>query len=120
MSAAMDKARRIPRRIESGNPYMKAELDSARAWDFMWNELYYRMAESRRQSRKKWFAWEKRMQWARHRLEQAERATFPSWPRCWFCERPGHDETLKPCWRRRAEARKWVYIGKRWRGKEEA
>ncbi len=62
----------------------------------------------------------KRHAWAIHRVERAERAVLPMGLRCWFCERPGHDETEKSCPERRVQAWCWAWDGMKWRGKEAA
>lgn len=62
----------------------------------------------------------KRVGWAYHRRERALRALSPEGPRCWYCERPGHDESELACPHRAAAARSWAWRGQRWRGEEGA
>lgn len=47
-------------------------------------------------------------------------AEHPTMPVCWYCGRPGHDETERPCPDRRVDAKRWRAFGKMWRGKEGA
>lgn len=47
----------------------------------------------------------------------AEPATMPI---CWYCKRPGHDETEISCPDRQVDAQWWRAAGNLWRGKEGA
>ena len=60
--------------------------------------------------------WQKRVIWALHRLERARRAELPAGPKCWFCERPGHDESQEACAFRTQVAARWELYGRYWRG----
>jgi len=93
---------------------VRTELDIAGDWHFAWWLTVANMPT------KKALRWEKRVRWADHRLERARRECLRSRPCCWYCERPGHDETEKPCPDRVMDAKRWQAIGKMWRGKEGA
>lgn len=123
MSAAMDKARRIPRRIECVSPgggETVAEIEKAEAWTCAWTEAWNAMSLANERPAKRWAYVNKRLQWAEHRWERAERAALPPGPRCWFCERPGHDESESSCPERRVQAWCWAWDGMKRRGKEGA
>ena len=89
-------------------------VNKAEAWHFTWWLVVANMPVQ------KAARWEKRVVWAKHRIERQRRAAMLNGPRCWYCERPGHDETEKACIDRRIHAQRWKAMGKMWRGKEGA
>lgn len=93
---------------------MNAELKKASRWHLAW----VRVLE--RRSLKECIRWQKRSVWALHRWERARRAEIPEGPKCWFCERPGHDESKGSCMYRTRAVLKWKACGRIWRGKEAA
>ena len=90
------------------------ELEIATIWHAAWRKPFRYM------NLKTAIRWQGRIISAMHREERARRALMPDGPKCWFCERPGHDETERPCPSRRMETRRWQQLGKMWRGKEGA
>ena len=60
----------------------------------------------------------RRRMWAFHRYERARRAADAPGPKCFYCDRPGHDEAEEACWRRALHAKVWMGRGEMWRGKE--
>ena len=92
----------------------QSELEIARIWHSAWRRAL-RSMDLRTAIR-----WQGRIISALHREERGVRALLPEGPRCWFCERPGHDEAEKPCPERRMAARRWQSLGKMWSRKEGA
>ena len=92
----------------------QSELEIAVIWHTAWRKALRSM------DLKTAIRWQGRIISALHREERVRRALLPDGPRCWFCERPGHDEAEKPCPDRRMETRRWQQLGKMWRGKEGA
>jgi hypothetical protein len=62
----------------------------------------------------------KRVGWAHPRRERALRALLPEGPRCWYCERPGHDESEQACQHRTRAAKSWAMRGQIWNREEGA
>lgn len=79
-----------------------SEQDKAKWWQIGWEMRTFSMG-SREQTRIL-----RRVTWARHRRERAERAEFAGQQRCWYCERPGHSDD--PCPVRRDDAEQWAAV----------
>jgi hypothetical protein len=91
---------------------MNAEREKAGAWYQTWTKVLWG------RSKKDCIRWQKRVIWALHRWERARRAELPAGPKCWFCERPGHDESEEACSFRTQAAAKWELYGRYWRREE--
>jgi hypothetical protein len=83
-------------------------MSEAESWYFAWWLTVANMPST------KAVRWEKRVTWARHRVERQKRERMLNGPRCGYCERPGHDETKKACIHRTMEAKRWNVFGKMW------
>jgi len=92
----------------------QSELEIATIWHAAWRRVL------RYTDLKTAIRWQKRIISALHREERAVRALLPKGLRCWYCERPGHDESHRPCPDRRMATRRWQQLGKMWRRKEGA
>lgn len=99
---------------EGARALLRKEREKAAKWHKAWLRVLGR------RSQKECIRWQKRTVWALHRWERARRAELPEGPNCWFCERPGHDESEGPCEYRMLTALKWEACGRIWRGKEAA
>ena len=84
---------------------MSEELNTAAKWHLAWLRVL------QRRSRKDCIRWQKRVVWALHRWERARRALLPEGPKCWFCERPGHDESEEACLVRERVVGYWEVMG---------
>lgn len=93
---------------------MRSERGIAADWYFAWRLTVANMPAA------KAARWEKRVVWAKHRAIRARRAADVHGARCWYCERPWHDETERSCPDRVMDAKRWQAFGKMWRGKEGA
>ena len=93
---------------------MRSEMEKSGWWCWAWRLAVVSMPAA------KAARWEKRVTWAKHRRIRARRAADVQGARCWYCERPWHDETERPCPDRQADAKRWQAFGKMWRGKEGA
>lgn len=82
---------------------MRSEQEKARWWQIGWEMRTFSMG-SREQTRIL-----RRVAWARHRRERAQRAELAGLQTCWYCERPGHDDI--PCPWRCKDAATWVEWG---------
>ena len=87
---------------------MRTELEISGGWYFAWWLTVANMPA------KDAARWEKRVVWAKHRRIRARRAAEVQGPRCWYCERPGHDETERPCPDRQVDAKRWKALGELW------
>jgi hypothetical protein len=79
------------------------ESTVARWWEIGWELRTFTMTP-REQTRIL-----RRVTWARHRRERAQRAELAGAAVCWYCERPGHEDT--PCPMRSEDAETWVAWG---------
>jgi len=79
------------------------ESNVARWWEIGWELRTFSMTP-REQTRIL-----RRVTWARHRRERAQRAELAGAAVCWYCERPGHDDA--PCPMRSEDAETWVAWG---------
>lgn len=79
------------------------ESTVARWWEIGWELRTFSMTP-REQTRIL-----RRVTWARHRRERAQRAELAGAAACWYCERPGHEDA--PCPMRSEDAETWVAWG---------